>query len=752
MSRSWFECRVDRLLDIVLSSPRFTLTAFAVLLCLGGAGLMKLTIDTSPDAFIAEDNPALVYRDLVKETFGLDDPLILAVSHAETVVSPAGLELVERLTREAKRLENVVPGRVVSLATESFFVGSEQGIDIIPFSEHQPEEISAAIDLFYPVNGSLVARDRKMAIIVIELADQDRGSETYQALLSLVDAAERPSGFELHIAGQAAISSYLAHYIDQDAQRLLPFTFLVIFLVLAVTFRSALGVIVPLAVAVPTLVATFAAMGWTATPIYLITNGLAAILVGISVADSVHILSHYAQAQARGMGVDSSIRHAVRQLSVPIALTSITTIIGFMGVWLASSMPPMIAFGVFAMFGVLIAWLVSMVVVPALISVLASLGLAKVRLPNVGRLAYRFHGHGAWVIAAGFCAALIGSHGASRVSVNDSEIGHFQQTEDIVLADQLINEHMDGTYIIDVVVTSDEADGLLTEDALTRVSELRRFATDTLSVRGSAYFSDVLGLLGQAVDSDSQLETMGEGVAAQLLLLHSSLEDPAVFRRQIDLQNQRAVLRLYLDTGEFARTKPVVEALQRYLVSSFNGPAISAELSGRVTLNYHWVSQVFESHGLSIVISAVLLFAASVSALRSFALGAIALVTVAASVLCVYAIMGFGDIWLNAGTSMFAAIALGLGIDFSIHVLYALKHSETADLALEEVSPALIVNGSALCLGFATILVSQVPQVREFGLLVASAVFAAMIFSLLVSPALFSLRPSPRSRVVAPRG
>lgn len=62
----------------LLRRARWALLPLIVLLLLAVLGLTELRKDTRSDAFLAPDNPALVYRDLIRERFGLSDPLLIA--------------------------------------------------------------------------------------------------------------------------------------------------------------------------------------------------------------------------------------------------------------------------------------------------------------------------------------------------------------------------------------------------------------------------------------------------------------------------------------------------------------------------------------------------------------------------------------------------------------------------------------------------------------------------------------------------
>ena len=110
--------------------------------------------------------------------------------------------------------------------------------------------------------------------------------------------------------------------------------------------------------------------------------------------------------------------------------------------------------------------------------------------------------------------------------------------------------------------------------------------------------------------------------------------------------------------------------------------------------------------------------------------------------------MGTANVWLAIGTSMFAAIAIGLGVDFAIHTIERLKtmireQGRTIDEAILSLYPstgrALLFNFAALTMGFGVLTTSDVVPLIRFGSLVAVAVSTAFIASLTVIPALIKV-------------
>lgn len=733
--------------------PRAALVGGFGALVVFSTPLADLKINTHADAFIAPTNPALTYKNYVKSSFGLDDPIVVALEHGDGMVSQPGIAELVRLTDAIRRVDNVDPDAVVSLATEAFVHTDADGVLITDFAElDTPEAYDAAIERFPPVVGQLVSENRQMMLIIVELIDQNLAADTYQQIRALAsESAVRLPGLEAHVAGQAAVSAYLSQYIDDDARRVLPLTALVIVLVIWLAFRSWRAVVIAMAVVAGTLVVTFGSMAAFGVPVYLITNGLAAILIGIAVADAVHILNHFRSTRAVSADavLEDVILKTMRDMWLPISLTTLTTIAGFAGVYLGSHMPPMEAFGLFAMLGVAAAYLFTLCWVPAFLALLpleargnldpvSKVDSVPARLAELG---CRRSGR---VLSVTSLVLLVSVAGASAIVLNESLISHFDSDEPIVTADAAINDSMAGTNLLDIVVSSDESGGLLNPDVVEELHRLRDYVLTLPSVGGATLFTDLLVELDDAIRvDDATLLDTSAGVA-QLLLLQGALGDPTDNTKQIDSTHSNALLRVHLKSGMHSDTEIVIEAVQSYVAKNARGP-YSVNLSGRVVLNNHWVRGIAQSHVQSVVISSVLLVVVASVLLRSIALGALTLATVFASVVCVYAVMGFSGVWLNAGTSMFAAIALGLGIDFAIHLISAVRkqdagHGRAASIRLgvAQCGPALVTNGLALTLGFAVVAVSHVPQIKEFGLLTSAAVFGALLGALVFLPAALS--------------
>jgi predicted RND superfamily exporter protein len=354
-----------RFAEFIVRFPKLNVFASLLLMALVFSALPSLYKDTRADAFLADDNPALVYREKVKAQFGLSDPIVVAIMNEskEGVFNPTSLNLVNWLSEEISNLDNINADRVTSLATENNITGSSDDMLVEPFFDDYPETQQDADRIWQQVSefplymGKLVAQNRQATLIVAELLDEDQVEDSYQKILELVENSPKGVNDQIHVAGEGAIAGYLGSYIDADAQRLNPIAGLIITVIILFAFGRLSPALLSNVVIAASVLMTLGIMAYSNVAFFVITNALPVILIGISVADSIHIYSHYFELQAKSPLRDKKdiIVETFEAMWRPITLTTLTTVAGFMGLYFAAYMPPFKYFGLFTSVGVIIA-------------------------------------------------------------------------------------------------------------------------------------------------------------------------------------------------------------------------------------------------------------------------------------------------------------------------------------------------------------------------------------------------------------
>ena len=775
--------------------PRLSLFLSICLIILLASFLPTLKKDTHSDAFMPEDHPALLLSEKARETFGHGDPLVIAILNKgpEGVFNPHTLELVDWLSSELESIDNIDVEGITSLATENNIIGSTEGMEVEPFFEIVPTTVAESAALKKAVMaiplyvGTLVAKDGSGTLIIAEQLNTDKAQSTYQSLMALAHRADLNPDESIHIAGEGALTGYFGSYIDADASRIMPLSAVLIIALCFIAFGTLRGTLIPGFVILATAASAIGLMAALDVSFFIITNALPVVLIGIAVADSIHILTEYYEAVARHPDFSSRELSATTMSHIwrPITLTSLTTIAGFFGLSIATIMPPMKYFGLFALFGVCIAWLYSLFIIPTILSLLKpqfsraykknltqddagnisssplKSGSLDLRLTNrgsvrqadifskaaslLGKLTLTFP---KYLLLAGVLTIAAGIHGSLKIEMDESLIQAFQQDEPIVIANNVINKAFDGTYFLDVMVETQDTEDLFKPENLHKIEALQTHIAQHPLVKGSTSVVDYLKQMNRAMHADApEAYRLPDSVelSAQYFLLYSVTADPTDFHDIIDYDYRVANIRIRLEKENYKTIASVIEYLDDYLQNTFNSPHIKAQLTGRANINYEWMQRLGEGHVVGLAVTLTLVFIMAALSFRSLTAGLFCLTPIITTVFGVYAYMGYTGVALSVSSSMFAAIAIGLGVDFSIHTVERLqvligRSDGVSDQILMALFPstgrALLFNFLTLASSFGILIFSKVNILQEFGICVALSITLSFLASMMLLPAM----------------
>ncbi|MCJ8346541.1 outer membrane lipoprotein-sorting protein, partial [bacterium] len=457
---------------------------------------------------------------------------------------------------------------------------------------------------------------------------------------------------------------------------------------------------------------------------------------------------------------------ALAEMLRPITLTTFTTIAGFMGLYLSSLMPPFKFLGLFSAFGVFVAWLYSITLLPACLSLMKLNPIQKIEDPKKKAPDYFstvMSKVGIYVIqypksVVILFVLLIGlsTFQALAVIVNEDRIETFDHREDIYLADKVINQYFDGTNNLDIMIETKDPEDLYQPHYLRKIDQLQNFIETLPTVGGSTSLVDTIQQMYKSLNENKQEFYRipdSSDLVAQLFLIYSASNSPTDFEDKVDYDYQKANIRVQLKSGLFSENKKLIDQVQVYIEEHFNEEGISAYISGRVNLNYHWIKNIGKSHFKSVAVSLLLVGLMAMFVFSSVLAGLYSLIPVVISILVIYAVMGSFEINLGIGTSMFASVAIGLGVDFSIHTIDQIKslfkesNSSDFDQTISKFFPstgrALFFNFLAISMGFGVLKISKVDPLFRFGGIVALSVSVSFLSSLVLIPALIKVfRPN----------
>jgi predicted RND superfamily exporter protein len=762
----------------LLARPRLILLSCLTVIFICGLGLRGVEKDPSVDAFVPADHRFALARDEAREVFGLEDPIIVGIASTSDrdLFDPVTLGTLARLDEAVRAIPGVRSGEVRSLASIRAIWGEagDLAVDwIVPreaLTERSAGTAAERVSHMPMLTGSLVSSDRRLLTLIVPVEDPNDAYPVMTQLQALIAAEEVTAPHAaFHIAGVAAMNARLADTVDRDTRVFIPAAVCTVLIIVFIALRSLPALLGPLLVIAGSAAVAIGVLGWLGSKYYLITTALPVVIMAIAVADSLHVSMIYMRIRQLRPFLDARTcaATALNRTWMPVTLTSITTIAGFVGLSFGAAMQPISEFGLFAALGVAAAWLLSLTALPC---VLVLTGLRPAR--HAGFLASDQRSTDRVERSLGAISTRALKSPAASLALTTLLIAglaifalqaefdyerkrYFATGDAIIEADAVLNERLGGVNFLDVMVVADEEGGLMDPARLAAIQELRRDMAGLPYVSSVSGIDEYVSVMHRALTGSGPGELPARsGAPAQYMFLYESSAPPDDFRETINYLQTHALVRARLSTDSYQLTKPVVEALEAHLAEWSRQSGLSAVVSGRVAVNDGWMSQLADNHFRGLGLALILIFLCALIMLRSLMFAALAMLPVAAGVLSVYASMGVFGIDIAPATSMTAAIATGLGIDFGIHLITHLRGKLAAGYSLQEalqsdyrlVGRACFYSALALGTALAVICLSSAPPLRWFGLLVATGAFGSLAGALLIIPSAFALTRLTRTR------
>lgn len=515
------------LIDFSIGHYRLTVAAVVLLTLAAGAFLPRVEIDTDPENMLESSEPARIFHNETKKRFDLSDIVVLGVineHHPDGVFNPATLKRIHELTAFAKTLRWPDPGHPgrtegvieVDMLAPSLVDHMSQGAPgtlrfdwLMPRPPRTRQECLAVRDraLSNPLlKGRLISEDGKALCLYLPLTDKLLSYRVYTALKRKI--AQLGGDEAYHITGLPVAEGAIGVEMFSQMTVASPLAMLVILSLLLLFFRKWRLIMLPMIIATVSIVATMGLMTACGFPVHILSSMLPIFLMSIAMVDSVHVLSEFFDVYTPAKGRRQAIREVMHTLFAPMLYTSLTTAAGFLSLTLAP-IPPARVFGGFLSVGVMLAWLVTILLVPAYVMMipeakLADFGFAARRsarenrltrgLSAMGRLSYR---HAGPLLA--LLAVLVGVAvwGIGRIRINDNYARRFAVGHPIREADSALNSHFGGTYTAYLVLAGED-------HARATQAEVRRFQADLMSF-GRSLRSDHPAALQLAVQVGDKL-------------------------------------------------------------------------------------------------------------------------------------------------------------------------------------------------------------------------------------------------------
>lgn len=779
------EHKFERLGESIVAHPVRYLLLSLFLVCASLSFTVNLQFDTTLEGFLERESKPLERYELFREDFGQDMAIVVAVT-SDQIMSPDTLQRIHDLSED---LEQNLKGidQVDSLLSSYTMISEGDDITAEPFiTEAEINSTDIALKKKWLEDNEtylsrFLSQNENMMLLFLELdlvfslaeetdllysqsiADQ----EAIRALSHRIEErleAHSVEGFQLEIAGAPVVLAHLEDYVIEDIKTFLVLVMLVLTAILFFSFRRTSAVVLPLIVVNAAMLTTVGLLPAFGQPIQIPTAILPTFILAIGVGDSIHFLvyfyKHFQQQEEKA----SSVVNALKHTGLPMLLTTVTTAAGLF-TFAASDVVPIANVGVFSAVGVIMAFLFTILLLPALVllspvkpGLNRNVGFASGVLEQCKKLSlFMAIKHPRMAVILSLVVVLGSIYSMTKIEFSVNPLKWMPEEAQLRKTTERIDGLFDGTIPIEISIDTGKSRGILESQFLNAVEaandSFKTFETEHVHVGHIASVNDLVREMNRVLN-EGKLEAYNvpqdqSETAQNLFMLELVAGDLLYQYVDQDLQKMRiSVLVPWVDMRYMVDISSKIESHYK----SYLPAGVSVETTGIVDLISVTYIGLMDTTIVSYTLAFVIISILMIIVVGEFKLGIVSMLPNLAPIIFVLGCMSLIGTPLEVMTVLIGSVAIGLAVDDTIHFINSYQRSlaqtKNFEIALRETldttGSALLVTTLSLSGGFIVLAASNMMMVSNFGMAVSVALAFALAFDFFLLPALIAVFAAPK--------
>lgn len=685
-----------------------------------------------------------------EDVFGKYDPVIV-VFKADDIIDGGVLEKLSSIHDEISNDEMF--SDVISVFTSKHirsqdgFMLVDPAINIIPENEEEKEELRAYVKSNTLAYKLLVSENFKYTVMIINPEEGFSDSEIIAKVEEIVTKTWGAKNYD--ITGMLYLRDVVQEKATRDLMFLMPLALLIMIVFLFISFREKRGVFLPMLVVIFSTGISMGLMPLMGYELSLIAVLIPILMISIANNYGVHIISKYQELNALypERSMDQIVKESVNSLSKPILLTGLTTIAGVLGL-LVHIMEPAVQMGVVCSIGIAFALYLSLYFLPAIL-----IGMKK------GKPQKSFNGQrnspidkllklasslvltkSKTIIIVFSSIFVLAAVGTTRLEVTINNEKLMPASHSIRKATEVMNTYFGGTKTISVMFEGDIKSPEVINDMVKLEETVKQFP-QTGNVNSLA---SILKIMSKALNDPSdpaygEIPETRDGIA-QYIEFYNMSGDPEDFEKFVDFNFEKAIVNIQFHAKNIKEYNEVANAISDFCKNSEHAKFESG------------ISLVEKDMAISIaqgqIYSLILAFTAILLLMwmifRSFKTGLIGCIPLVFTIVCNFGLMGWLGLRLDIATSLLSSVAIGIGVDYTIHLFWRIRSelnlgkplTEAIDICLRNTGRGIAINAFSVMIGFSVLFLSGIIMLKTFGFLILFSLLLCLLCALILIPAI----------------
>jgi uncharacterized protein len=738
------------LAKILVERPRAVILVYTIITILVAYQATNIYIESDLTSFLPKDDPTVQLWDRIDEEFQIGTTIIIYVE-ADDIRDPEVLKemdrvasspLVNKYENDKGKHDGIFSAR--SLAqyiklenAKSSLPGDlgGQGLFEIPDDPNLISQYMSRLTI-QQLKGTLFTNTYDTAVILLQLAED----ADYESIQSNVEKAIDHRGTfysEMTVTGTIAMQNAIRNTTMEYIQIILVIAIAAVSLVLFVFHRTVKGIIIALFPTAYSIALTFGVLGAIEPELTILSVAIIALLLGLGVDYSVHMMNRFAEEQHGDMIEKTAF--ILSSTGKAIFLSTITTVIGFASLMI-SSMTPIILFGFGCAIGILFVFVSTILLTPSL-SILLHFK-KKGQLPDLERLSD-------FILSNKFRIIIIAVFFASMsllvLPQTETDTNYLDMApQDIPEIVKLIeySENFGGANYNALMVET-EPQGLTYPDVIDAIYQMEERMRD----EGIELYSLIDGVkeANDILERNDIIDALSEVAEVDEIIFDRIAQEGLV-----DDDFSKTLIVVYIPTGlsmqQIEERVSTVNQIAADTEIPRNGKVTS--LTGQDAINVAINLKLTDEQTRSMIVAVLLVLAALILIFNSSVYGLLTIIPVAFVLMWEPGFLVALGIPLNVFTISIASIMIGVGIDYGIHIMHrvheemdkGLEKKDAIKISIERTGLSLVEAALTTIAGISSILFINIPALREFAIVIMLMTAFSCVGAALLLPVFFDLK------------
>ncbi|RMG31283.1 MAG: RND transporter [Gammaproteobacteria bacterium] len=722
--------------------------------------LLRLDVNNAPYTYFPPDIPALQVDRRLRADFPGDQVFVLFFEGV-ALYSEGFLQAFDALARNLAEDSRIT--RVLTVTRQDHIAPTEDGFEVAPLLDVEALAGTTPADRRRRVLADRFARDalvahdgEGLAMIVIptELENSLQRRALQRDILAQV-RRYRLQGYLTALAGQVPLDVAELESMLHDNMVFIPATTLTGLVLVWWLFRRVLAVLTAGLVTGAVVASTVAVYVLTGQPFTLVSSIVPPLLAALTLATIIHVFNALHDASRIGLFGPARMRRALQAVQRPVLYTSLTTAAGLASL-AASRVRPVAVFGLISAVGVLLVYALLRWVLPAFLGRLDRRPWHRERgglrhldrfVRRISRLGIR---HAGAVLVVTGLALAAATPALWKITTETSFLEFFRPDHPIRRDTDRIERRLAGLTSLEVLFTAPDEGGLRRPGRLREIRDFQRWAEAQPEIDRTLSAADFVEEMNWAFHGGRDAARRipdDPKLVSQYLFVY----DGDDLYDLVDEGFTRGRVTLNLNVHRANRISAVMERIRARLAGIGD---LHWEIGGFGRLFADMEDLLVQGQFHSLLGALVLVFVLMALLWRSVGEAALCMLPNLSPVLLIFILMGLAGIWLDMATVMIASVAVGIAVDDTIHLYHGYRSrrrrgaSPVVALArtYRHAGRAVTTTTLILCAQFFLMTASRFVPTAHFGLLTGVGLLAALVFDLLVLPALLMALHGRRGR------